>query len=100
MPAFGQKYLIRDKRGNPKTDQACPDAREGAMARAGLADKPYTIKDMRAKAMTDAKRAGYDLDALQVPGAQTDRSTTQGYIESREVQVSTVVLRLLQADAV
>jgi integrase len=93
-PAFGQKYVIRDRRGKPKTDQACRDAWEGAMQRAGLNDRPYTIKDIRAKAMTDAKRSGYDLDALQVAGAHTDRSTTEGYIKSREVPVSTVVLHL------
>jgi len=98
-PAFGQKYVIRDRRGNPKTDQACRDAWEGATARAGHADKPYTINDIRAKAMTDAKRAGYDLDALQVAGAHTDRSTTQGYIKSSKVPVSTVVLHLPQGDA-
>jgi integrase len=93
-PTFGQKYVIRDRRGQAKSDQACRDAWEGAMQRAGLADKPYTIKDIRAKAMTDAKRAGYDLEALQVAGAHTDRSTTEGYIKSREVPVSTVVLHL------
>jgi hypothetical protein len=36
-PAFGQKYVIRDRRSNPKTDQACRDVWEGAMARDGLA---------------------------------------------------------------
>ena len=60
------------------------------MQRAGLGDKPYRIKDIRAKAMTDAKRSGYDLEALQVAGTHTDRSTTEGYIKSREVPVSTV----------
>jgi hypothetical protein len=71
-------YVIRDRRGKPKTDQACRDAWEGAMQRAGLGDKPYRIKDIRAKAMTDAKRSGYDLEALQVAGTHTDRSTTEG----------------------
>lgn len=93
-PAFGQKYVIRDRRGNPKTDQSVRDAWEGAMERAGLNDKPYTIKDIRAKAMTDAKRAGYDIDALQVAGAHTDRSTTEGYIKAREVPLSKIVLHL------
>lgn len=49
--------MIRDRHANPKTDQSSRDAWEGAIARAGLADKTYTIKDIRAKAMTDAKRA-------------------------------------------
>ncbi len=49
---------------------------------------------LRGKALTDAKRAGYNIDALQVAGAHTDRSTTEGYIKSREVPVSTVILHL------
>jgi integrase len=89
---FGQTFVICDRRGNPKTDQACRDAWEGAVQRAGLDDQPYTIKDIRAKPMTDAKRSGYDLDALQVARAHADRSTTDGYIKSREVPVSSVVL--------
>lgn len=93
-PTFGQTYVVRDARGEPYTDQACRDAWEGAMARAKLADKPYTIKDIRAKAMTDAKNAGYDLDALQVAGAHADRATTADYIKSRQVPVSTVRLAL------
>lgn len=93
-PAFGQTYVIRDKRGNPKTDQACRDAWEGAMERCGMKDAPYTIKDIRPKALTDAKKAGYNIDALQVAGAHADRSTTVGYIKSREVPISTVRLSL------
>ncbi|ESH90737.1 hypothetical protein B551_0222460 [Cupriavidus sp. HPC(L)] len=58
------------------------------MERAGLAKKDYTIKDIRAKAMTDASKAGYDLDELQVAGAHAEGSTTQGYIKQREVPVS------------
>jgi hypothetical protein len=42
--------------------------------------------------MTDARRAGYEPDALQAAGARTDRSTTQGHIKSSEVPVSIVVL--------
>jgi hypothetical protein len=45
------------------------------MARVGMQDKPYTIKDIRAKAFTDAKRLGYKIDDLQIAGAHTDRST-------------------------
>jgi integrase len=93
-PAFGQTYVIRDKRGNAKTDQSVRDAWEGAMERVGLAKAPYTIKDIRAKAITDAKKAGYDIDALQTAAAHTDRSTTEGYIKQREVPVSTIRLAL------
>ncbi|WP_322055679.1 tyrosine-type recombinase/integrase [Burkholderia cenocepacia] len=98
-PAFGQKYVIRDRKGNPKTDQACRDAWDGAIERvekfdASIKGKPYTIKDIRAKAMTDAKRAGYAIEELRVAGAHTDTSTTETYIKSREVPRSNVVLHL------
>ena len=59
--------------------------------------KGYTIKDIRAKALTDAKKAGYDIDALQVAGAHADRATTVGYIKQRDVPVSTVQLRMPSA---
>lgn len=42
--------------------------------------------------MSDAKRAGYDLDALLVDGVHTDRSMTEDYIKQREVPVSIVRL--------
>ncbi|WP_156526372.1 hypothetical protein [Cupriavidus gilardii] len=42
--------------------------------------------------MSDAKRDGYDLDALQAAGVHTDRSTTEDYIKQREVPVSIVRL--------
>jgi hypothetical protein len=64
------------------------------MTRAGLKGKPYTVKDIRAKALTDAKKAGYDIDALQVAGAHAVRATTAAYIKQREVPVSSVRLSL------
>lgn len=44
--------------------------------------------------MTDAKRAGYDIDALQIAAAHADRATTEIYIKSREVPVSTIRMAL------
>lgn len=55
---------------------------------------PYTIKDIRAKAMADAKKRGYDIDALQAAAAHAARETTEIYIKSREVPVSTVRMAL------
>ncbi len=86
-------YVILDQDGQPKTADACLQAWREAMVRAKLAHKNYTVKDI-AKAMTDARRAGYDLDALQVAGTHTDRSTTEDYIKQREVPVSIVRLNL------
>ncbi|WAL80999.1 tyrosine-type recombinase/integrase [Pandoraea sp. XJJ-1] len=91
-------YVIRDRRGNAKSDQSCRDAWEGAMERAGLGSKPYTIKDIRAKAMTDAKRSGYKIDELQIAGAHTDRSTTEGYIKARDIPTSSVRIALPDAE--
>nr|WP_284700905.1 tyrosine-type recombinase/integrase [Robbsia betulipollinis] len=88
------EYVIHDHHGQPKTDAACRDAWRDGKRRAGLEDRPYTVKDIRAKAMTDAKRQGYDLDALQIAGAHADRATTAGYIKSRDIPVSTVKLDL------
>lgn len=94
VQSISDDYVILDQDGQPKTAKACLQAWRKAMARAKLADRQYTIKDIRAKAMTDAKRAGYDLDALQVAGVHTDRATTEDYIKQREVPVSVVHLHL------
>jgi hypothetical protein len=52
------------------------------------------VKDIRAKALMDAKRAGYDIEALQVAGAHADRSTTEVYLKQREVPLPIVRLKL------
>jgi len=54
----------------------------------------YMVKNIRAKALTDAKKAGCHIDELQVAGAHADRSTTEDYIKQRVVPVSAVRLRL------
>lgn len=87
-------HVVTDQEGKPKTPAACRDAWRDAMRRAGLEGVDYTVKDIRAKAMTDAKRAGYDIEALQIAGAHADRATTEGYIKQREVPLSTVRLQL------
>lgn len=65
-----------------------------ACNRAKLQKFGYTIKDIRAKAITDARRAGYDIDALQVAAAHADKATTEVYFKGREVPVSNVRLAL------
>ncbi|GMG89615.1 hypothetical protein Cmtc_08350 [Cupriavidus sp. TKC] len=94
VQALADDYVLVDRNGKPKTAAACRDAWRDALVRAKLEGKDYTVKDIRAKALTDAKKAGYDIEALQVAGAHTDRSTTEGYIKQREVPVSTVRLAL------
>lgn len=82
MPQLVQRYVIHDEHGQLKTDGALRDAWEGAKKRAGLDHMSYTIKDNRAKAMTDAKKLGYDIDALQAAGAHAAREMTES-ISSR-----------------
>ncbi|WP_233451366.1 tyrosine-type recombinase/integrase [Paraburkholderia caribensis] len=93
-PQLGQRYVVRDERGEAKTAAACRDAWRDAKRRAGLTKMPYTVKGIRAKAMTDAKALGYDIEALQVAGAHAARETTEIYIKSRQVPVSNVRLSL------
>lgn len=87
-------YVIRDKSGEPKTAKAVRDAWNDACDRAGLKEKKYTIKDIRAKALTDGKKAGHTMADLQIAGAHTDAATTAIYIKSREVPVSNVRLKM------
>ncbi|MFM0300010.1 tyrosine-type recombinase/integrase [Paraburkholderia sediminicola] len=65
-----------------------------ACNRAMLAEHSYTIKDIRAKALTDAKKAGYDIDALMIAAAHADKSTTEIYFKDRTVPVSNVRLAI------
>lgn len=53
-----------------------------------------TLKDLRAKALTDAKKAGYSMPQLKVAAAHTDESMTDTYIKQREMPLSEVVLPL------
>lgn len=94
VQALADDFVVVDRKGKPKSAAACRDVWRDAMTRAGLGHMDYTVKDIRAKAMTDAKKAGYDIDALQVAGAHADRATTAGYIKQREFPVSTVRLTL------
>lgn len=54
----------------------------------------YTIKDIRAKALTDAALAGYDVEALKEAAAHTDSKTTEIYLKQRQVPLSNVHLAL------
>lgn len=94
VQALADDFVLIDRKGKPKTAAACRDAWRDAILRAKIGEVDYTVKDIRAKALTDAKKAGYDIDALQVAGAHADRATTEGYIKQRDVPVSTVRLQL------
>ena len=65
-----------------------------ACERAGLKGARYTVKDIRAKAATDAKRAGYDLDEIMAALAHSDAKTTEIYLKQREVPLSNLRLKV------
>lgn len=52
----------------------------------------YTAKMIRAKALTDVARAGYDIEALREAAAHTDTKTTEIYLTQREMQMVDVRL--------
>ena len=85
-------YVIHTERGQPYTSHGIGSLFERACERAGV--EGVTLKDIRAKAATDAKKAGYEEQQLQTALAHTDPGTTRVYLRGREVPVSEVVLRL------
>lgn len=65
-----------------------------AAERVDLAHRGYTVKSIRAKALTDAKRAGYDLTALQTVAAHSTPTMTKDYLKLREIPTSNVRLKI------
>lgn len=85
-------YVIHTEHGQPYTSNGIGSLFKRACARAGI--KGVTLKDLRAKAATDATKQGYEEKQLQTALAHTDGATTRGYIRSREIPVSEIVLKL------
>ncbi len=85
-------YIIHTEHGQPYTSNGIGSLFDRACQRAGISG--VTLKDIRAKAATDAKSQGYSQDQIQIGLAHTDGGTTRDYIRSREVPVSELILRL------
>ncbi|WP_407059199.1 tyrosine-type recombinase/integrase (plasmid) [Ralstonia syzygii subsp. celebesensis] len=90
-------YVIHSMGGKPYKANSLLSAWKRAARRAELLEQGYTIKDIRAKALTDAERAGYSIGQLQVAAAHTDPKTTEIYVKARTVPISEVRLRLPKA---
>ncbi|AMC35403.1 tyrosine-type recombinase/integrase [Janthinobacterium sp. B9-8] len=86
------EYVIHTHDLKPYTTTGIGSAWKRAAQRAGVSNA--TLKDLRAKAMTDAKRDGYTVKQISVGGAHTDEEMTESYIKLRETPVSEVVLKL------
>jgi integrase len=85
-------YVIHTLDGRRYTAAGVRSAWKRASARAGV--KNATIKDLRAKALTDAKKLGYTIEQIQVAAAHSDVTTTQDYIKLKEIPESVVELPL------
>lgn len=88
------QYVIHSLDGKPYEASALLAAWKRAAKRAGLGHTRYTVKDIRAKAITDAENAGYSLEQLQVAAVHADPKTTEIYLKSRSVPISEVRLKL------
>lgn len=85
-------YVIHTLKGQPYTTHGIGDAWARACERAGVTDA--TMKDIRAKAATDAKKAGYSRSQIRIGLAHTDEAMTETYMRGRDVAKSEVVLAL------
>lgn len=85
-------YLFHDRNGQPFTAQDAGKEFRKACRKAKISG--VTLKDIRAKAATDAKRQGYSMEQIKDGLAHMDEATTKGYVRSREVPVSQIVLKL------
>lgn len=92
-------YVVHALDGSPYTMSGLRSAWKRACARVEVDGvrvgiKNATIKDLRAKALTDARRAGYGKEALQVAAAHSSYETTEIYLKPFEEPLSTVRLTL------
>lgn len=85
-------YVIHTLQGQPYSVWGISSAWRRACERAGVAGA--TTRDIRAKAITDARRAGYSLDDLKIAAAHTDARMTGAYVKQAVAPASPVRLKL------
>ncbi|KGC67330.1 phage integrase family protein [Burkholderia pseudomallei] len=93
-PTIGDMPVVHTRNGKMYAANTILKAWKAAAKRADLLHFGYTVKDIRAKALTDGERAGYDVKALQIAAAHTDEKMTETYIKKRNVPVADVRLSL------
>lgn len=91
---IGELNVVHAVNGDEYAPSAFRSAWDRACERVELTAQNYNVKDIRAKALTDAERAGYDIKALQIAAAHSDTKTTEIYLKQRDVPVSDVRLRI------
>jgi integrase len=87
-------FVVHTLRGKFWSDKSALRVWREACNRAGLEEYGYTVKDIRAKALTDAEKAGYDIDALRIAAAHAKKSTTETYFKDRSIPLSNVRLAI------
>lgn len=87
-------YVVHNRAGGQWINTHALRVWQRACKAAGLESQKYTIKDIRAKAMTDAKAQGYEMDALMVAAAHSDIATTKVYMKERKTPLSNILLKL------
>ncbi|MCE4544638.1 MULTISPECIES: tyrosine-type recombinase/integrase [unclassified Caballeronia] len=87
-------YVVHNRSGGQWINTHALRVWQRACRAAGLEKHKYTIKDIRAKAMTDAKAQGYEMDALMVAAAHSDIATTKVYMKDRKTPLSNIHLKL------
>ncbi|MDO9227131.1 MAG: tyrosine-type recombinase/integrase [Pseudomonadota bacterium] len=85
-------YIIHNLTGDAYSAHGVGTAWERARKRAGIEDA--TLKDLRAKHATDAKRAGYSDEDIQDSLAHEDTGTTRIYLKQRMAKLSRVALSI------
>jgi integrase len=91
-PRSGIQTVIHQLNGKPYGATGLRSAWDRAGERAKLTAENYNVKDIRAKAMTDAKRAGYETKMLSIAGAHSNERTTEIYFKELDIPVAHVRL--------
>jgi integrase len=90
------KHVIHTRTGTVYTAHGIGTLWERARIEAGV-DAGATIKALRAKHATDAKKLGYSEQEIQVSLAHTDAGTTRTYLKERVTDTSVVSLKVPSA---
>lgn len=77
-------YVLHTRTGKPWGDTTALQVWRRACDRAELQQYGYTIKDIRAKAITDAADNGYTIEQLRIAAVHTKSTTTQVYFKGKK----------------
>jgi integrase len=94
LPVQPEGYVFTSRSGRPYAATGVRTAFVRACARAGV--EGATPKDLRAKAVTDAKRAGFTLAEISVATTHSSEAMTAAYVKRAEAPTTAVTLTLPQ----